>query len=325
MEAVSVVIPVYNGAPTLAGVVSSADEVLEAAGLTREFILVDDASTDSSWQLIRELCEQSSNVRALELSRNFGQHNALLAGLRAASYEITVTLDDDGQHPVEEIPRLLDVLGSGEDVVYGYPVRSGHGWRRRLTTRATKMALRAVMGTDAATKVSPFRAFRTELRQGFADFRGPYVSIDVLLSWTTRRFAAIPTHHRPRAGGESGYTLRKLVAYTLTLITGFTLWPLRLASFVGVFLTLFGVGILVYLVAAYFIGGASVRGFTFLASIIIIFAGAQLLTLGTMGEYLARMHVRLMDRPVYAIRTTIGAASGLPLPAHSVERVRDSS
>jgi glycosyltransferase involved in cell wall biosynthesis len=324
MEAVSVIIPVYNGAETLSDVVSSADEVLGAAGLRREFVLVDDASTDSSWQVIRELCQKRPNVRALGLRRNFGQHNALLAGIRAAKHDVTVTLDDDGQHPVDEIPRLLNALRGGEDVVYGYAVRSGHGTRRRLATWLTKLALRAVMGTAVATKVSAFRAFRTELRQGFADFHGPYVSIDVLLSWTTRKFAAIPTRHRPRAGGESGYSLRKLIGYSLTLVTGFTTWPLRVASLFGLILTLFGAGVLVYVLATYF-GGGSVRGFTFLASVITIFAGAQLLTLGTMGEYLARMHVRLMDRPAYAIRTTIGEEVGGQTSSGVGGRVDDRS
>jgi undecaprenyl-phosphate 4-deoxy-4-formamido-L-arabinose transferase len=158
------------------------------------------------------------------------------------------------------------------------------------------------MGSDLAEIVSPYRAFRTSLRDGFAHVQGPYVSIDVLLAWTTTRFTSIPVNHDPRAAGRSTYSFRKLANLALTMLTGFSTRPLRIASLIGLASTVFGIAVLFWVVGSYLVAGSPVRGFPFLASVIAIFGGAQLLTLGVMGEYLVRMHVRLMDRPAYAIR-----------------------
>jgi hypothetical protein len=164
--------------------------------------------------------------------------------------------------------------------------------------------LQGAMGVATARKVSAFRAFRECLREGFARYEGPYVSIDVLLTWATTRFAAVPTQHAPRLTGQSNYTFRKLVRHAINMITGFSVWPLRLASLIGFGFTLVGACVLVYVVGAYFVLGHSVPGFPFLASVIAVFSGAQLFALGIIGEYLARMHFRMMDRPVYTVRAS---------------------
>jgi undecaprenyl-phosphate 4-deoxy-4-formamido-L-arabinose transferase len=250
-------------------------------------------------------------VRGLDLARNYGQHNALLAGVRAARQPIVVTLDDDLQNPPEEIPKLLARLDEGADVVYGQPVQRQHGFWRNFGTRLTRAALRGAVGIELAQKVSAFRAFRTSLRDAFADFQGPYVTLDVLLTWGTGRFEAIPVAHDERAEGRSTYTFRKLASQALSMLTGFSTRPLRIATLVGLATMVFGIGVLAYVVVRYIVEGfASVPGFPFLASAIAIFSGAQLLALGVIGEYLARMHIRLMDRPAYAVRERVGEAAG---------------
>jgi undecaprenyl-phosphate 4-deoxy-4-formamido-L-arabinose transferase len=166
------------------------------------------------------------------------------------------------------------------------------------------MALQAAMGAATARKVSAFRLFRTHVRDAFAAYRSPNVSIDVLLTWGTTRFAAIPARHEPRTVGVSNYTFRKLVRHALNMMTGFSTLPLRLASIIGLLFTVFGFFVLVFVLGRYFLAGSSVAGFPFLASIIAIFSGAQLFALGIIGEYLARMHFRTMDRPVYTVRET---------------------
>lgn len=163
-----------------------------------------------------------------------------------------------------------------------------------------------------ARKVSAFRAFRTELREAFADFRGPFVSIDVLLTWGTHDFSAVPVRHEARRAGLSNYSLLRLVVHAFNMITGFSTLPLRLASFVGFAATLFGIGVLVYVLGRYLWVGGSVPGFPFLASVIAIFSGVQLFALGVMGEYVARMHSRVMERPSYTVRTTVGPAPAGP-------------
>ncbi len=244
-------------------------------------------------------------MRGLNLMRNYGQHNALLAGIRAARREVIVTLDDDLQNPPEEIPKLLSKLDEGFDVVYGWSPGPQHGLLRNLATKLTKFALRGAIGSDIAAKVSAYRAFRSDLREAFADFQASYVSIDVLLSWGTTQFAAVDVRHDPRAAGRSSYGVARLATHALNVLTGFSTRPLRIASLVGLVFTLFGGAILVLVIVRFFVEGRVVPGFAFLASIISIFAGVQLLTLGVMGEYLARMHVRIMDRPPYAVRDEV--------------------
>ena len=161
------------------------------------------------------------------------------------------------------------------------------------------------MGAETAHDVSAFRVFRTRLREGFQDYRSPTVFIDVLLSWTTSRFAVIKVRHEPRTVGVSGYSISRLVRHAIDLITGFTTLPLQISSFIGFALVLFGVAILAIVVGNYFINGSAVPGFAFLASIVAVFSGAQLFALGIIGEYLARMHFRTMDRPTYLVSETV--------------------
>jgi len=171
--------------------------------------------------------------------------------------------------------------------------------------------LKGTLGAGAATApdVSAFRLFRTELRRAFALYENPYVSIDVLLTWATSRFAAVPVAHAPREAGRSNYTLRMLTRHTFNMLTGFSVRPLKIASLIGFGATLFGLAVLAWVVGRYLIQGTTVPGFPFLASVIAIFSGAQLFTLGIIGEYLARMHFRLMSRPVYAVRSSTPPAS----------------
>jgi undecaprenyl-phosphate 4-deoxy-4-formamido-L-arabinose transferase len=236
--------------------------------------------------------------------RNYGQHNALLCGIRNAKFDVMVTIDDDLQNPPEEVPRLLAKLDEGYDVVYGTPKKQEHGLLRDLASTLTKVTLQGVMGADTARNVSAFRALRGSLRPAFADYRSPLVSIDVLLTWGTRRFAAIPARSDPRTIGQSNYTLGKLFAHAMNMMTGFSTLPLQFASFIGFALALFGVGVLAWVLGRYFLHGSSVQGFPFLASVIAIFGGAQLCALGIIGEYLARIHLRTMDRPCYTVDQT---------------------
>ena len=278
-------------------------------GAAPEIVLVNDGSADESWSVIRELSRENSSVRGINLMRNYGQHNALLAGIRAARGGTIVTMDDDMQHPPEEIPRLLVPLAEGQDVVYGTPRSLPHSLLRNAASWITKLVLQKAMGAETARKVSAFRAFRTNLRGAFENYQSPFVSIDVLLTWGTRRFTAVEVEHRPRQIGRSQYTLRSLVTHALTVATGFSTLPLRLASLVGFSFTLLGLAVLAWVVGRYLVSGGSVPGFPFLASIIAIFSGAQFFALGIIGEYLARMHARMMERPTYAIAEAIGGSA----------------
>jgi undecaprenyl-phosphate 4-deoxy-4-formamido-L-arabinose transferase len=224
---------------------------------------------------------------------------------------VTVTIDDDLQQAPEDIPRLAAALEESQcDVVYGTPIKQQHGVWRNAASLVTKAALKSSLGAEVAPLVSTFRAFRTDLRTAFDRYQSPLVNIDVLLSWATSRFTAVPVSRAPREIGRSSYNFRSLVRHTLNMVTGFSVLPLQIATVLGFACMLFGIGILVFILLRYLAEGSIVPGFPFLASILTIFSGAQLFALGIIGEYLGRMHLRTMERPPYAVRHSV--QSGQP-------------
>ena len=305
MSSISVVIPVFNAESSLEELYSQLIPAMESITERFEVIMVDDRSIDGSWDIIMKLTDRDSRVRGIRLSRNYGQQNALLCGIREVSYDTIVTMDDDLQNPVTEIHIMLDKLAEGYDVVYGVPQQEQHGLFRNMASRLTKMALKSTMDIQTARDVSAFRVLRTKLREGFKNYNSPFVAIDVLLTWSTSNFSSIKVRHEPRFAKESNYTLSMLIRHALNLMTGFSTLPLQIASLCGFIFTLFGFGILAWVLGRYFITGGSVQGFPFLASIIAIFSGAQLFALGIFGEYLARIHFRTMDRPPYVVGQVI--------------------
>jgi undecaprenyl-phosphate 4-deoxy-4-formamido-L-arabinose transferase len=306
VPSISLVVPVYRAESSLRELHARLVEVMQQESTGFEIIFVEDCGGDGSWKVIQALAAEDCRVRGLRMSRNYGQHNALLCGIRAAANEVVVTLDDDLQNPPEEIPKLVAKLAEGYDMVYGTPEREQHGLLRDLASRITKLALQSAMGAETARKISAFRAFRTELRQAFHDYRSPTVNLDVLLTWGTTRFGSVTVKHASREAGASGYTVRKLITHAINMMTGFSTLPLQIASLMGFVFSLFGFVVLAYVLVRTLMFGSSVPGFPFLASIIAIFAGAQLFALGIIGEYLARMHFRSMDRPPYLIREQAG-------------------
>lgn len=301
-KGVSIVVPVYRGEQTLRSLAGRIEQALGSSGQPFELVLVNDCSPDGSGPLIQALAAEQPWIRGLHLMRNYGQHNAILAGVRQARYDRIVTMDDDLQHPPESIPQLLAKLDEGFDVVYGTPAKENHGVLRDFSSVATKTILKYVLGVTVAREVASFRAFRTELREAFADYHSPAVFLDVLLTWATTSFASVPVQHEDRAGGKSGYTFWKLVLHAINMVTSFSTLPLRVTSLLGTATILFGVLLLAIILLFWLVGNIPVRGFATLACMIIIFSGVQLLSLGILGEYLARMYLRSMGRPPYVIK-----------------------
>lgn len=306
-ESLSIVVPVYNSEGSLAALVEEIRSVLAPLEYQYEIILVNDGSRDHSWQAIEKLvAENNGVVRGIKLMRNYGQHNALLCGIRAAKYEFCITMDDDLQHPANAIPQIIQKLDEGFDVVYATPTEETHGFFRDMASVITKIALSNTMNSRSARNVSAYRGFRTKLRDAFGAFNGSNVAIDVLLSWGTNRFGVIQVAHRPRMIGKSNYTFKTLLQHASNMMTGYSTLPLRISSAIGFVFTLFGIGVFLYTFIRYLIYGGVVPGFTFTASLIAIFSGAQLFALGILGEYIARMHYRLMDKPSYTVEIREG-------------------
>lgn len=300
-NSLSVVVPCFRSGKNVHFLYAGLLTVLEPLCNSLEIIFVEDGGGDNTWTYILEMVSQDARVRGIKLARNYGQHNALLCGIRAAKGEIIITMDDDLQNPPEEIPKLLRKISEGYDVVYGTPEEENHGFLRNTASRITKIALQGAMGVASASKVSAFRAFRKKLREAFDAYRSPTVNIEVLLSWGTTSFASVNVRQDKRLSGQSGYTLRKLMAHAINMMTGFSTLPLRIASMIGLVFACGGGGVLVYVVARYLVYGSAVPGFSFIASLVSIFSGVQLFALGIIGEYISRMHFRMMERPPYAI------------------------
>ncbi|HEV8396060.1 MAG TPA: glycosyltransferase family 2 protein [Vicinamibacterales bacterium] len=307
VSTVSVVVPVYNSEATLGELVSRLTRVLEGAAAAYEILLVNDGSRDGSWSAIEALVRQVPHLRGIDLARNCGQHNALLCGIRAARFDVVVTLDDDLQNRPEDIPAMLERLRAGGDVVYGVPTKRRWGLVRNTASHLMKLALRTTMSASTAEIVGGFRAFRTPVREAFADYRAPITNIDVMLTWGASRFAAVPVVHEPRRAGRSGYSYYRLFVHTWNMATGFSTLPLQIATGIGFSFTLVGIATLLFVLLRYWMFGAVVQGFTFLTSIISIYAGAQLFAIGIIGEYLGRMFQRTSGQPGYVVRQQAGA------------------
>ncbi|MCJ7722531.1 MAG: glycosyltransferase family 2 protein [Anaerolineales bacterium] len=304
MDSISVVVPVYCAENSLHELYQRIVSTLDSYKF--EIIFIEDQGGDASWNIICDIAKKDKRVIGFQHSKNYGQHNALLLGIRHANYEYIVTLDDDLQNPPEEIPKLMAKLQEGYDIVYGVPQEGQHGIFRNIASKITKYLLQKSTGITEVIDTSSFRAFRTFLREAFINFNNPFVSIDVLLSWGTAQYASIEVAHNKRVFGSSNYSFSILVRHAINMLISYSLLPLRLATIIGLLFTIFGILLFMIIISSYFIYGRIVQGFTFLASIIIIFSGAQLFSLGIFGEYLTRIYFRSLGKPYSVVRRSVG-------------------
>lgn len=297
------VVPCYKSGLTLPELVARLQVELPRVADRYEIILVVDGSPDDTYSVARQLENgDPEHLRTLLLRRNYGQHNALLAGLSRVRYDVTVTMDDDLQHRPEEITRLVAPLTDPlVDMVYGVATEEEHGFFRSLASRVVKGAL-ALAGVPNARSVSAFRAFRTNLREGFEHVADPFISLDVVLSWTTTAVRRVEVQMDQRTVGSSSYTLRALVRHAFNMVTGYGTVPLKLVTWLGLACSVFGFGLLVFVLVSFVRGEVQVAGFTTLASMIALFSGAMMLSIGILGEYLGRLHFRSMQRPTFLVR-----------------------
>jgi glycosyltransferase involved in cell wall biosynthesis len=313
---ISIVIPCYRSARTIPTLVERLNDVMPNVTPEHEVILVVDSS-DDTWDVASSLALKYEQVQAIRMARNYGQHNALIAGVRAARHDVVITMDDDLQHPPEEIPKLVAALTDDLDLVYALFEAEEHGAVRNFLSRAAKAGVFRALGIQDASMLSAFRIFRTFLRGGFDQVHGPDVSVDVALSWATTRVGAVTVRMDDRAEGDSGYTFKSLVKHALNMMMGYTTKPLRMVTYLGFLVGVCGVLLAVRLLWLYFHGDTKVAGFTTIASMIAIFSSAQMIGIGVLGEYLGRVHSHGMGRPTYVIRERVGAPArdGIAGPA----------
>ena len=305
----SVVIPVYCGVKTVQQLVEGVTRVLTEAGIGFEIILVDDGSPDATWSVLHHVHRERPNlIKAIRLMRNFGQHNAIMCGLRHARGDYIITMDDDGQHPPEEIPKLLQAIEeTGADVVYGVPRERNHAPWRNLGSWIVVSFYKLVFRTRVTP--SAFRIMRRQVVEAILSYDLNYTYIDGLLAWNTDRIAQIEVEHRPRKAGRSGYNFAKLFTLAMNLFTNFSLLPLQIVSASGIAVAFAGLILGLYYFVQKIVGNIAVPGYASLIVAVLILGGLQLLALGIIGEYLGRIHLNINKQPQYTIR------EALPPPA----------
>ena len=298
----SVVVPVYGSQATLRPLVERLCPVLDQTGREYELIFVNDDSPDQAWQELESLhAQHGDRLTAIQLTRNFGQHNAIMCGFHQARGRYVLTMDDDLQHPPEEIPKLLaEIERSGLDVVYGRYDKKKHRAWRNLGSRLLNFAYHKVFGI--AGEFTAFRMIRREIVEAALGYELNFTFIDGLLAWNTRRIGGLVVEHVERQHGRSGYNLRKLLSLSFNLLTNFSLLPLQLSTLLGLFSALVGFG-----VGAYYLWFAlwhrmAVPGYASTITAVLFLGGVQLFAIGIIGEYVGRLHLNVNRKPQFRIR-----------------------
>lgn len=299
---VSIVIPVYNSARTLQQLHARLTAVLSELGRTYEIILIDDGSRDDSWEGLEALrAIDPVHVVAVQLMRNYGQHNALMCGLNMARGAYVVTMDDDLQNPPEEIPKMLTHIDQRKlDLVYGCQSDRKHAGWRNLGSSIVWHFYRTVFRNPVTP--TPFRVMCHQLAKSVMFYDLNFTYLDGLLAWCTSRIGAVDVEHHARVEGKSNYSVSKLLVLALNLYTNFSLLPLQIVSGIGLFTACSGFALGAFYLFQYLVSNILVPGFASTIIAVLILGGVQLVALGVIGEYLGRLHLNVNRKPQYVVR-----------------------
>jgi len=301
--AYSIVVPVYRGEATVAELCRRLAAVFEARGDSFEIILVDDGSSDGSWERITEIAARDDRVVGLRLTRNFGQHNATVCGFGHANGEMVLTVDEDLQFPPEEIGKLIDrAKHDGADVVYGVPERRRHSWWRRLGSRVVMIIPRLVM--KVRFDISSFRLIRGPIAAEVAGAQRHDIVIDVMISWITDRISAVHVQQLESTARKSSYTPFKLLQVLFNILYNYTVLPLRFSIMIGGLLSLISIVLAAYFIYVRITQDVGVPGFSALIVSVLFSTGVILLAIGMMSEYLAHTFLHVIRKPQFIVRET---------------------
>lgn len=313
----SLVIPLFNEEAVLPLLVERLETVLLRLECDAEVVFVDDGSRDGTLALLRQLAARNPRYRALSFSRNFGHQAAITAGLDVASGDAVVIMDADLQDPPEILARMLQLYRDGYDVVSAQRVgRDGDGWWKRTTASAFYWIMRKTVDERIVPEVGDFRLLSAAVVRALRQFREQHRFMRGLIAWLGFREAVVPFERGPRAAGTTKYPTLKMAAFAWTAITSFSALPLRVGVLAGLAMTLLGAVYFIYALYRALIAHATVPGWTSLVFLQIFFSGATLLSIGLMGEYLARIYDESKRRPLYIVRDALN----LPTFDESVDR-----
>lgn len=307
MKKVSFVIPCYRSEHTVEGVVNEIATTMEALQekYSFEVILINDCSPDNTMGTIRRLCEERPYVKGIGFARNFGQHAALMAGLRQSSGDYVVCLDDDGQTPADEVGKLLSKLEEGFDAVYAKYEHKQHSGFRNVGSKVNELMTRVMLEKPKELYVSSYFAVKRFIVEDMIRYENSYPYVIGLVLRATKNITNVVVNHREREEGTSGYTLKKLLGLWFNGFTAFSVKPLRLATCVGAVSAFLGFAYGIYTILKKFINPDVPLGFSSMMAALVFFGGMIMIMLGLIGEYIGRIYISMNNSPQYVIREQI--------------------
>jgi len=308
MKLVSIVIPCYNSSKTIKNVVNDIMQKFDSIpNYDVQIILVDDFSPDQTYLTIKKICDNNKYVQGLRLSRNYGQAAARMAGMNYVKGDIILCMDDDGQHPVEQIPNMIQEIENGADIVYAHFIKKETTLFKKITSRITRKIYELLQIIPPNIYVSSYFAINGKYRDQIQQYKSPYPSIGTYLYQYTSKFKNIEMVQKERIAGKSGYHLNKLVNLFLNTITNFSIIPVRFMLWVGITSIMLSLLWFIVLLIAALLKINIANGFSIMAGIIALFCSILLLAVSIVGEYIVRMYILISGKPQFSIDFTIEA------------------
>ena len=303
-KTISIVIPVYNSEKTIGTLVEQLQSILNGK-YKFDIILINDGSQDRSFDVLKDISIRYDNIKVLDLSRNFGQHNAIMAGFNYADGDYVVTMDDDLQHPPEEILKLIKEIENGHDVVYGQYVVKQHSFFKNFGSEVNNVMANILIKKPKEIRFTSFRIIKSYVISEIQKYEAPFPYLDGLIIRITRNISNVSVNHKKRANGKTNYTFIKMFGLWFNGFLNFSIVPLRLFSYIGFVFASFGFLFAIKILLDKLFFSTPMIGWTSLIVAILIFSGVQLISIGLVGEYIGRIFLTQNKTPQYIIKNKI--------------------
>lgn len=311
MKKLSFVIPCYRSEKTIRDVVAEIDSCVDKNEYEYEVVLVNDCSPDNTMSVIKDICDSNDHVTGIDFARNFGQHSALMAGIRQTTGDIIICLDDDGQTPPSEFPKLINALDEGADAVYARYAHKKHSPFRNFGSWLNERMARYMLDKPKDLYVSSYFAVKRYVADEMIRYENSYPYLIGLVLRSTKNIVNVDINHKSREIGESGYTLKKLIGLWMNGFTSFSIKPLRAATCIGGFFSIVGFIYGLVIIVEHFVLPDRQVGFASLMSAIVFFGGMVMIMLGLIGEYVGRIYISMNASPQYVIREIYRGNDGI--------------
>jgi glycosyltransferase involved in cell wall biosynthesis len=300
----SVIIPVYNSSSIILKLVSKiSEEILKIKRIsTYQIVLINDCSEDSSWSEISKICNQEKFIVGINLMKNYGQHNAIMAGINIAEGDYVITMDDDFQHSPSEISKILDRMDEGYDVCYTNYKNNKYNAFKIFSSQLNNKISNFLINKPKNIYLSSFKCFTKKICEEIKKYDGPFVYIDGLIFDITKNVSSVDVEHLERMTGNSNYNIFKLISLWLRVLTNFSIVPLRISTIAGFFMTFVSFCSILVIVSIKLLNPTIAAGWASIISVLLFFSGLQFIVLGLIGEYIGRSYLNLNKKPQFVVR-----------------------